>query len=68
MAAGYYVVNNVAQLNGDHEVHVYGCAWFPSSFTQLGQHDSCRNAVALAHQYYPRSNGCYWCSNECHTT
>ena len=68
MAAGYYVVNRIAQANGDHEVHLQGCTYFPTSHITLGFHAGCRSAVAQARQTFLQSNGCYWCSNECHTT
>lgn len=64
----YYCVNNVSQPNGDHEVHVQGCAYWPNSNTPLGQHSSCHTAVAQAKRYYLKSNGCYWCCRPCHTT
>lgn len=66
--SGYYVVNNVAQANGDHEVHVLGCSYFPTNYSSLGHHASCRTAVALARQqFFAQSNGCYYCANPCHT-
>lgn len=67
MAAGYYVVNRHAQLNGDHEVHVRGCNFFPSHYIDLGYHYGCGTAVAVARGYFAQSNGCFWCSRECNT-
>lgn len=67
MASGYYVVNRVAQANGDHEVHVQGCSYFPAHHVALGYHLGCGSAVAAARAYFPRSNGCYFCSRECNT-
>lgn len=63
-----YYVNNHAQQNGDHEVHVVGCQYMPQNKTPLGNHSSCAPAVAVAKRIYPRSNGCYYCSRPCHTT
>lgn len=67
--ASYYVNQN-AQFNGDHEVHVFGCSFMPQPENRIyvGEHYTCRAAVAAAKQYYSQSNGCYWCSNPCHTT
>ena len=65
--ASYYVNNN-AQNNGDHEVHVYGCGWMPSSKTYLGEFSSCSPAVTEAKRYYSQSNGCKYCSATCHTS
>ena len=63
-----YVVNRNAQPNGDHEVHKVGCGFFPSNNMPLGQFTACAPAVLVAKRVYPQSNGCFWCSNECHTT
>lgn len=62
-----YYVNNRAQNNGDHEVHVSGCSYMPSDRTYLGDFSSCAPAVAAAKRYYIQSNGCYYCSRACHT-
>ena len=67
MASGYYVVNRIAQANGDHEVHVQGCNYFPSQYISLGYHLGCSSAVAAARTHFAQSNGCYWCSRECNT-
>lgn len=65
-----YYVNKQAQSNGDHEVHVSGCAFMPSEANKLylGNFSNCWDAVREARKSYPQSNGCYWCSKECHTT
>jgi hypothetical protein len=65
--ANYYV-NNVAQNNGDHEVHKEGCTYMPSNRTFLGNFYACADAVRAAKQMYRQSNGCYYCSRECHTS
>ncbi len=65
-----YYVNRNEQSNGDHEVHKAGCAWLP--FTEnriyLGDFHSCVPAVVEALKYYTQVNGCYFCSNDCHTS
>lgn len=65
-----YYVNKQAQNNGDHEVHKSGCSHMPSEKNRLnlGSFNNCQDAVRVAKKSYPQSNGCYWCSNECHTT
>ena len=68
MSAGQYVVNNNAQSNGDHEVHIPGCLYFPRNHTSLGYHSGCRSAVVEARRHYPQSNGCATCSPDCHTS
>ncbi|MVF12333.1 hypothetical protein FT643_09265 [Ketobacter sp. MCCC 1A13808] len=65
-----YYVNKNAQLNGDHEVHTTGCSYFPAynNALYLGKFNTCYEAVAEAKKTYPKSNGCYYCSNACHTS
>lgn len=65
-----YYVNKNAQDNGDHEVHKSGCARMPdvSNRLYLGDFASCYGAVHEAKKHYPQSNGCYYCSEECHTS
>lgn len=63
-----YYVNNNSQTNGDHEVHQSGCSYMPGDKKYLGEYSSCKPAVTEAKKYYAQSNGCYWCSIECHTT
>jgi hypothetical protein len=64
-----YYVNRNAQANGDHEVHVPSCSFFPDPENRLylGEFSNCRAAVNEAKKYYAQSNGCYYCSEECHT-
>jgi hypothetical protein len=66
----YYYVNKNAQSNGDHEVHTGDCSWLPAAENRiyLGQFSNCRDAVAEARRYYSQCNGCYYCSNACHTS
>lgn len=65
-----YYVNENAQPNGDHEVHRDGCSFMPEAQNRryLGNFASCRPAVVEAKKYYPKSDGCYYCSNDCHTS
>lgn len=67
---GNYYVNRNAQANGDHEVHLFGCTFKPSAMNRiyLGSFHSCAPAIREARKIYLRSNGCYFCSNACHTT
>lgn len=63
-----YYVNQNAQPNGDHEVHVKTCMFFPKAVTDLGEHANCHFAVAEAKKTYTQSNGCYYCCKESHTS
>ncbi len=65
--ASYYV-NDDAQANGDHEVHVSSCNYFPSNRTYLGEFSSCSPAVTEARKKWHQVNGCYWCCRDCHTS
>lgn len=62
-----YYVNNDAQKNGDHEVHIRSCSFFPTNNKYLGDYTSCAPAVTEAKKTYWQSNGCYYCCNACHT-
>jgi hypothetical protein len=63
-----YYVNNEAQPNGDHEVHTENCIYQPSDKKDLGNFSNCKDAVAEAKKTYTKSNGCYYCSESCHTS
>jgi len=65
-----YYVNKQAQANGDHEVHRSDCSFLPEkeNALYLGEFSSCAPAVLEAKKTYPKSNGCKYCSKECHTT
>ena len=63
-----YYVNNNAQLNGDHEVHVEGCYYMPQSKKLLGSYNNCKDAVIEAKKTYRQSNGCAFCCPLCHTS
>lgn len=65
-----YYVNKKAQTNGDHEVHTTGCSWLPKTDNRiyLGDFSNCKDAVKKAREYYTKVNGCYYCSNDCHTS
>ncbi len=69
-----FILNRIAQSNGDQEVHnaSKACMNMPAveNQTDLGTHETCHGAVAFARQQWPtnRINGCYYCSNACHTT
>jgi hypothetical protein len=64
-----YYVNKNGQSNGDHEVHKSGCSYMPMAHNRiaLGDYSTCSPAVNAARQYYSQVNGCYYCSNACHT-
>lgn len=65
----YYYVNKNAQTNGDHEVHIKSCRYFPDAknIISLGDFSNCRDAVREAKKYYIQVNGCFYCVRECNT-
>lgn len=65
-----YYVNKNSQSNGDHEVHASGCSWLPMAENRiyLGAFENCKEAVKEAKNHYDQVNGCYYCSNDCHTS
>ncbi|VEG96562.1 Uncharacterised protein [Aeromonas encheleia] len=66
----HYYVNNKAQPNGDHEVHVSSCTYLAqaTNVSSLGHHDNCASAVRQAKLSHTKSNGCYHCCRTCHTS
>lgn len=64
-----YHVNTNSQPNGDHEVHKDGCTHqpLPMHRKNLGEFSNCRDAVKEAKKTYSTADGCYYCSNECHS-
>ncbi|HEY0111565.1 MAG TPA: hypothetical protein VGB59_00275 [Allosphingosinicella sp.] len=64
--ASYYV-NNRAQPNGDHEVHMASCSRFPSDYEFLGDFGGCTPAVERANLTHRPANGCRHCCPACHT-
>lgn len=65
----HYCVNKNAQSTGEHEVHKEGCDQMPDPENRqsLGDCANCSAAVEKAKQYFDNVDGCFYCSNECHT-
>ncbi len=65
-----YYVNRIAQANGDHEIHKARCLHMPIEKNRLllGDFYTCFEALRVAEKIYPNVNGCFFCSNECHTS
>ncbi len=64
-----YYVNQNAQPTGEHEVHKEDCEHLPDIANRkyLGNFYNCKDAVKEAKKHYTNVDGCYYCSNECHT-
>jgi len=68
---GQYVLNLNPQQNGDCEVHKVGCSFEPkNNILALGYFNSCQEAVSHARSCTDKVqiNGCYFCSQACHTS
>lgn len=65
-----YYVNRNEQPNGNHEVHKNRCTHMPDEHNRLllGDFYTCFDAVRVAKRIYANSDGCFYCSNECHTS
>jgi hypothetical protein len=65
-----YHVNNNAQYNGDHEVHIESCIYYSRIInkTYLGEYESCNEAVRAATKIHQQVNGCISCCRPCHTS
>ena len=65
-----YYVNKKAQDSGEHAVHKSDCRYLPipANKEYLGEFADCHSTVRKAKEHYPKSNGCYYCVNKCHTT
>jgi len=65
----HYYVNDNAQSTGEHEVHKEGCHKLPNptNRTYLGYFENCHKAVTKAKEIFRNVDGCYYCSNACHT-
>ncbi len=64
-----YYVNKNAQSDGYHEVHTQSCIHGPDLDNRLylGDFSNCAPAVKEAKKHYSKSDGCYYCSPNCHT-
>lgn len=65
-----YCVNKNTDVQGDHEVHKYGCPWYPDAQNRidLGECHTCHEAVRKAKKHYDNVNGHKYCCPSCHTT
>lgn len=64
----HYYVNKNAQSDGYHEVHNDECTRLPDVLNReyLGYFNNCKDGVAKAKTIYSNSDGCAYCSQECH--
>ncbi len=63
-----YCVNEIAQSDGDHEIHKMSCLFIPEPEHRLllGLFDNCQDAVNEAKKIFPMTaDGCHFCCPEC---
>ena len=65
-----YCVSRNTDHQGDHEVHKFGCPWYPKPENRidLGECQNCFEAVRKAKKFYSNVNGHKYCSSACHTS
>lgn len=59
----YYILNSLAQPNGDHEVHNATCTYLPELKNQISLgycHDDFE-ALMKARQCFAKADGCAFC-------
>jgi hypothetical protein len=61
----HYYVSKLEQSNGNHEVHVPRCTYFPDPEERvyLGTFTRCDDAVEAAKKMFTNSRGCSCCCN-----
>lgn len=69
MTPHLYYVNKNAQPTGEHEVHKLYCSYLPETGNRiyLGIFINCEDAIKEAKKFYDNIDGCFYCTNECHT-
>lgn len=62
-----YYVSTLANSDGEHLLHVYGCMHLPGFLNRhyVGDFSSCIKAIQRAKVDYPNVNGCAHCCNSC---
>lgn len=61
-----YFVADLPNGEGEHELHVPGCARFPHRRSYVGEYARCPPALAEAGRIKGRVNGCALCCAACH--
>lgn len=60
----HFFINNFAQANGSHEVHLLGCTRMPPDKRYLGNFYSVSEALIEARKEFWQSGGCERCARE----
>jgi len=60
----HFFINNYAQPDGSHEVHLVGCTRMPPDKRYLGNYYSVSEALIEARKEFWQSSGCERCARE----
>jgi hypothetical protein len=60
----HFFINNFAQPDGSHEVHLVGCSRMPTDKRYLGNFYSVSEALIEARKDFWQSSGCDRCARE----
>jgi hypothetical protein len=60
----HFFINNFAQPDGNHEVHLLGCNRMPTDKRYLGNYHSVSEALIEARKEFWQSSGCERCARE----
>ena len=60
----HFFINNFAQPDGSHEVHLVGCKRMPADKRYLGNYYSVAEALIEARKDFWQSSGCERCARE----
>jgi hypothetical protein len=60
----HFFINNFAQPDGSHEVHLLGCNRMPTDKRYLGNYQSVSEALIEARKEFWQSSGCERCARE----
>ena len=60
----HFFINNFAQADGSHEVHLLGCKRMPTDKRYLGNFYSVSEALIEARKEFWQSGGCERCARE----
>jgi hypothetical protein len=60
----HFFINNFAETDGNHEVHLVGCTRMPADKRYLGNFYSVAEALIEARKEFWQSSGCERCARE----
>ncbi len=63
-----YYLSKKKEFSEEHEIHTASCIFLPKPENRidLGEHETCPQALRVAKTYFKHINGCFFCSGPCH--